>query len=149
MATDMTAFTVGLLDTSILFLEAEIKHISDIRVEVKRLTDQLEALKQTERTATGHRGHTRRARKRAGLTEVKRALTNGATGIPVYMRSSKTNPIPGAIVKRTPARLRVLTEKGEMEFDLKPRSDWRRPGDGRGDWGAYRINMEHVEEKDQ
>lgn len=138
MTTDL--LVSDLLSASLATLAGEEARIAEARAEVRRLEALLEAAKQDERAASGHMMGGRRASRRRGLLAVEAALAAGSAGILVrgYRDSA---PLPGAVLKVTAARAVVLTEVGELEFDLKPRGAFARPGEGRGEARIYSIDV--------
>lgn len=122
-------------------LAAEEDRIKAARAEVLRLEALLAEAKQEERNTSGYMMHGRRAEQKRGLAAVAAALEGGARGIIVHQTGYQMEDLPGAVLKVTAARATVLTERGEFEFDLKGNSSWTKPGDGRGDAKAYRIDV--------
>lgn len=136
----MTTDATSLLNARTAALDNEEARIAAARAEVARLTAELEAAQQELRNAEGYRGHSRRMGQRTGLNSVRKALDSGSKGIVVTCgRGADSTLIPGAIIKVTAARATVLTERGEMVFDLKG-STWKRPGEGMGDNSSYSID---------
>lgn len=121
-ATELVLSSLAALDQK----EADIKATND---EVSRLRALLEAAEQNAKSVSGYMMNGHRHARRRGLGNVKAALDAGKKGIVVFSYGSSKNEIPGAILSHTKARLTVLTERGEMVFDLKG-STWKRPGDG-------------------
>jgi hypothetical protein len=139
----MTTTALTLLASSNAALEAELDRIEVARAEVTRLRALLEAAEQEERAAAGwNRSSSRRAQAH-GLKAVQALIDGGAATIIVTSSYGDRHQLGGAIVKRTPARLLVLTERGEMEFNLKA-DTYGRTGSGRGDASSYSIDISTI-----
>lgn len=72
------------------------------------------------------------------LDDVRQRASEG--GKLIAVTAYGRDPLPGVIVKATKARVTVLTERGEMEFDLNPRSVYGGAGQGRGEFRSYSID---------
>lgn len=110
---------------------------------VQELEKQLEqARKDLQATSGWQVGSHRRAEKK-GLLAVKAQIEQGCKALPV--RPYHGDPITGAVIKRTPTRVTVLTYKGEMVFSLKS-TTWGTAGQSYGQEGrGYSINPADLE----
>lgn len=68
---------------------------------------------------------------RAGLTAIKTAIDGGAESVEIM---TTRGAMPAAVVKRTVARVYLLTIEGEWEFDA-------RTGEGRGAARGHQISL--------
>lgn len=125
-------------------LDAEEARITAAQAEVTRLQALLADAQQEVLAAIGgsYRVSWRREARR-GLVAVQALLDTGARAVTVSSHSKF--PMPGALVRVTAARATVLTEMGEMVFDLKTNNaSYGRPGSGRGDASPFWINVSDV-----
>jgi len=138
--TDTTpANPITLLADAIRDLDEKDGKVKAVFGEVARLTRLLDEAKKELQSTDGYHRRAERRNKRTGLNAVHAAIMAGNKAIVVKCSGYQAQPIPGAVLKVTAARATVLTERGEMVFNLKATS-WRSAGAGMADHSSYNIN---------
>jgi hypothetical protein len=133
---------LDLAESAMSSLDAEDARISAARAEVTRLKALLESARAEERAATGWQQSSRRREARRGLSAILPLLRAGQPGVVVRYGRGDPWPLVGVVVKLTAARVTVMTQLGEMEFDRKA-AGHRSAGEGRGETASgYRIDVD-------
>lgn len=130
-----------LLTSSLADATAKVDRLDKARAAHKAAEEALEAAKAELRAAgDGWRGEDHHGRL-VRLQIVGDAIAGGAS--PIAVHTNIGSALPGAVIRVTAARVVVLTERGEWEFDRNRDATGRR-GKGRGDAKYHRIDLADV-----
>lgn len=123
---------MSMIETMIAEIDARLAAEKAARAEIARLTAELEAVKAAYSREFGMYSRLAADKaSKAGLAAIKVAIDGGAESVDLLMMG---RAMPAAVVKRTAARVLLLTVEGEWEFDA-------RTGAGRGVARGYRISV--------
>lgn len=121
---------MSMIETMIAEIDARLAAEKAARAEIARLTAELEAVKAAYSREFGMYSRLAADKaSKAGLAAIKVAIDGGAESVELM---TTRGAMPAAVVKRTAARVYLLTLDGEWEFDA-------RTGEGRGAARGYRI----------
>lgn len=121
---------MSMIESMIAEIDAKLAAEKAARAEIARLTAELESVKaQYSRDFGMYSRLSFEKASRAGLVAIKTAIDGGAESVELM---TTRGAMPAAMVKRTAARVCLLTVEGEWEFDA-------RTGEGRGAARGYRI----------
>lgn len=123
---------MSMIESMIAEIDAKLAAENAARAEIARLTAELESVKaQYSRDFGMYSRLSSEKASRAGLVAIKTAIDGGAESVELM---TTRGAMPAAMVKRTAARVYLLTVEGEWEFDA-------RTGEGRGAARGYRISV--------
>lgn len=123
-------------------MDAQDARVRELQDAVEAARRALEDAERALRAAQVQR-HSARHNRRARLEAMRKALAGPGRVIAVVSFRGGRVELPGVLLSATAARATVLTEDGELEFDLKA-TTYRSAGSGRGDAAAYSINPADV-----